>query len=103
MSLSFAVVKRFKPKQGVRRGLVDITFDDQGPTWAIANTDFKINGLRNLILPAHIDGFVLSYIPTSVTAGTIDTRQEAGGASALGASDVGDMSAKVVRAEYVGY
>ena len=103
MSLTFTTIKRFKPENGVRRGLVDITFDASGPTWAITNANFKLNGLWNLIMPAHKDGFVLAYVPSTILAGTIDARQEADSGSALKAIDPSDINTKVVRVEYVGF
>lgn len=104
MALTITVVKRFRPNAGVRRGIVAITFDDQGPTWTVTPADFKLRGLYNLILPAQIDGFVLSYIPTSNAAGgVIEGREEADGASALQQLDAGNLETKVVRVEYVGY
>lgn len=105
MSLTFTVVKRFKPQSGVRRGLVDITFDTGGPTWTVTKAELGLpGGVWDLRLPAHIDGFVLAPV---VVAGnqtiTIDAREEADGATALQALDASDLNTKVVRAEYIGY
>lgn len=107
MALSFTVVKRFKPQSGVRRGLVDITFDSSGPTWTVTKANLKLpGGIWALKLPAHIDGFVLGMVAVAGNQTiTIDARQEesvaaGGGLVAAGASD---LNTKVVRVEYIGY
>ena len=106
-ALTFTPVKRFKPHAGVRRGLVDITFDTAGPTWSVTKADLALKGgIWNLILPAHIDGFVLSSVPVALHQTiTIDSRQEEAVAAGGGlvASTAGDLNTKVVRAEYIGY
>ena len=105
MSLTFTAVKRFKPQSGVRRGLVDITFDTGGPTWTVAKADLKLpGGIWDLKFPAHIDGYVLASVPVAGNQTiTIDAREEADGATAMQAIDASDLNAKVVRAEYIGW
>ena len=100
MALTITVVKRFKPQSGVRRGLVDITFDDSGPSWTVAASDFGLNGLWDLRLPAAVDGFVLGF---KAATPAIEAWEEADGAGALQACDASDLNTKVVRAEYIGY
>ena len=103
MALTFTVVKRFRPHAGVRRGLMDITFDSSGPTWVVTAVNFKLpKKLWDLRLPAHVDGFVLGFVAATLT---IDARQEesvaaGGGLVAAGAAD---LNTKVVRAEYIGF
>lgn len=104
-ALTFTSVKRFKPQAGIRRGIVDITFDASGPTWTVTVADLSLqNAILSLQLPAHIDGFVLATVPVAGNATvTIDARQEADTASAMKAADAADLDTKVVRAEYTGY
>lgn len=106
-ALTFTVVKRFKPHAGIKRGILAITFDSSGPTWSVTKANLSLKGgVWNLILPAHIDGFVLASVPVAGNQTiTIDARQEeavaaGGGLVAAGAAD---LNTKVVRAEYVGY
>ena len=107
MALTFTVVKRFRPHAGVRRGLIDITFDALGPTWIVTKANLSLKGkIWNLILPAHIDGFVLASVPVSGNATiTIDARQEESVAAGGGlvAAAASDLNTKVVRCEYIGY
>lgn len=106
-TLTFTVVRRFRTHAGVRRGLIDITFDDQGPTWEVTKADLKlVGGILNLVLPAHIDGFVVSAVPVAGHQTiTLDARQEEATAAGGGllAATAGDLDTKVVRAEYVGW
>lgn len=105
MALTFTHIKKFKPQSGVRRGIVDITFDTGGPTWSVTKANLKLpGGILKLILPAHIDGFVLADVPVAGNQSvTIDAREEADGATAMQAIDASDLNTKVVRAEYIGY
>lgn len=104
-ALTFTAIKRFKPHAGVRRGIIDITFDSSGPTWTVTKADLKLpGGIWNLVFPAHKDGFVLASVPVAGHQTiTIDAREEADGASALQAIDAADLNTKVARAEYTGY
>ena len=53
---------------------------------------------------SHIDGFVVGTVPVAGNATvTIDAREEADGADAMGAADAADLDTKVMRAEYIGY
>ncbi len=104
-ALTFTVVKRFKPQAGIRRGIIDITFDALGPTWTVTVANLGLqNAILSLQLPAHIDGFVLATVAVSGNATvTIDARESAATNIALPAIDAGDLDTKVVRAEYTGY
>lgn len=100
MSLTITAVKRFKPESGVRKGIVDITFDTGGPSWTVTAAMFKINGLWNLRIQPVVDGYLLSFKASTLA---IEGWEEQDGGSALQALDAGDLSTKVVRAEYVGW
>ena len=104
-ALTFTVVSRFKPHDGVRRGIVTITFDGSGPTWAIVPADFKLTGIFTVFIQPHVDGFVLNYIRVSNVSGTIDARQEESAAAGGGlvAAGATDLDTKVVTAEYIGF
>jgi len=101
--LTFTIVKRFKPQAGIRRGIVDITFDTGGPTWAVLATDLRLTRILKLHLPAHVGGYVLGDVPVVGNASvTIDAREEADGGTLMQAIDASDLNALVARCEYVG-
>lgn len=107
MALTITAVKRFRTVQGVRRGLVDITFDADGPTWSVTKAMLKLpGGILRLNLTGHLNGFVLGVIQVAGNQTcTIDARQEeavaaGGGLLAAGASD---LNTATVRGEYTGY
>lgn len=102
MALTLTVVKRFIPsKGGIRRGIVDITFDSSGPTWVIGATELATLGLKGLynIMPTHASGFVVGY---NGSTGAIDGKKVAGN-GALANISAADMNGLVARCEYVGY
>jgi len=104
-ALTFTVVKRFKPQSGIRRGVIDITFDATGPTFTITIADLKLQGqIMNLTLPGHIDGFVLGVVAVAGNKTIqIVVREEADAAGALQLADAADIDTKVVRVEYLGF
>lgn len=105
-ALTFTVVKRFKPQAGIRRGIIDITFDTGGPTWTVTVANLGLqNAVLNLTFASpHIDGFIVGTVPVAGNATvTISAMEEADGAGAMQAIDASDLSTKVMRAEYTGY
>jgi len=105
-ALTFTVVKRFKPQAGIRRGILDITFDSSGPTWTVTVANL---GLQNVVLnltfaSPHIDGFIVGTVPVAGNATvTISAMEEADAAGAMQAIDAADLNTKVMRVEYTGY
>ena len=104
-TLSFAAVKRFKPQAGIKMGLLDLTFDDQGPTWTVTKAMLGLaGGILKLILPAHIGEHESVDVPVAGhQTVTISAREEADGGTAMQAIDAGDLNTKVVRVMYIGY
>lgn len=107
MALTFTVVKRFKPQAGVRRGIVNITFDTGGPTWSVTKADLKLpGGIWDLKFPAHVSGFVVASVPVAGNQTIdVDARQEEAVAAGGGlvALTAGQLNGLVMRAEYQGY
>ncbi len=104
-TLTFTVVKRFKPQAGIRRGIIDITIDALGPTWSITAANLGLQGtILNLQLTGQVDGWVFGVIPVSGNATiTMEARKEADSTGALQQITAADAENSVVRAEYTGY
>lgn len=103
MSLTFTIVKRFKPLDGIRRGIVDITFDATyiATGWPVTPADLRLNGLAQIDLPATVNetGIMIGwdYGSSPLAGGKILAKAGVGGA------DVSNqLSAVVVRGEYIG-
>ena len=104
-TLTFTVVKRFKPHAGVRRGIIDITLDASYASggWAITAANLGIKGaavILNLIVPAHKAGFHLEWDQVN---SKIKAYEEQDTTAASQEIDAADLSTEVIRVEYVGY
>ena len=104
MALAFATFKRMAPtKGGFRRGFVDITLDASYSAggWAITKANLNLpNTLHAVIPPAHKNGFHLEWDQVN---GKLKAYQEQDTASASKEIDAADLSAAVIRAEYIGW
>lgn len=95
-TLGIAVVKRFKPQSGVRRGLIDITFDGSYSAggWAVLAADLKLNGILDIRLPS-VEGKTLQWVPST---GKIAAHEASGDEL-----DGNELDTAVARCEYIGY
>lgn len=104
-ALTFTVVKRFKPQSGIRRGVIDITLDAAygAGGWAITGANLGIKGqgtISLLIPPGSKNGYPLEW---NQVAGKLKAYQESDTVGAMKEIDAGDLSAAVIRCEYIGY
>jgi hypothetical protein len=99
MAHTFAFVKREHHRRGIRRGIVDITLDSNGPTFAVAASDLNLTEIINIVPPAHKAGY---HIEWDHVNGNIKAYEEADTTSASGAADASDLNGEVLRCEYVG-
>lgn len=104
-ALTFAAVKRFKPHAGIKRGIIDITFDAvyAAGGWAITAANLGITGagvILTLVPPAHKNGYHLEWDQVN---SKLKAYQEQDTASLSKEIDAGDLDTQVARCEYVGY
>lgn len=89
---------------GLKIGLVDITFDDQGPSWTITAAALNLQGLLMLLPTPSKDGYVFEADPAlAPTSIALLAKEEADGAGAMGAADASDLNEAVARVAYIGY
>lgn len=57
-TLTFTPVKRFKPVNGIKRGVIDITLDADMPAggWPVTAADFDLRKLYNVKVPS-VNGY----------------------------------------------